>query len=154
MCLRLFKDWTKHMAVRNIVCYKFMREITMDVGDGEKHKEITIAICSPYMQYEYELGKEYESKLINDAGRVEEGFHSFPNFIDCWNEMESFINTSYKPWRNKNLYVYKCIIPENSFYYNGDYCGVKSMASDRIIIVEKCKLTWFKKLKIILNEIF
>ena len=80
MCLRLFKDWAKHMAVRNIVCYKFMREITMDVGDGEKHKEITIAIRSPYMQHEYELGKEYESKLINDAGRVEEGFHSFPNF--------------------------------------------------------------------------
>lgn len=153
MCLRLFKDWTKHMAVRNIVCYKFMFEITMDVGDGEKNKEITIAIRSPHMQYEYELGKEYESKLINDAGRVEEGFHSFPRFIDCWNEMECFIDT-YRRWGNKKLYVYKCIIPENSFYYNGDYCGVESMASDRIIIVEKCKLTWFKKLKIILNEIF
>ena len=68
--------------------------------------------------------------------------------------MESFIDTNMHFFRNNNLYVYKCIIPENSFYYNGEYCGVKSMASDRIIIVEKCKLTWFKKLNIILNEIF
>lgn len=153
MCLRLIKDWAKHMAVRNIVCYKFMLEITMDVGNGEKNKEITVAIRSPYMQHEYELGKEYESKLINDAGRVEEGFHSFHSFIDCWNEMNSFIDRDLH-YRYKKLYVYKCIIPENSFYYNGDYYGVKSIASDRIIIVEKCKLTWFKKLKIILNEIF
>lgn len=154
MCLRLFEDWKKHMAVKDIVCYKFMFELTMDVGDGEKIKEIPIVVRSPYMPCEYELGKEYESKLINNAGCVEEGFHSFPNFIDCWNEMESFIHTHRTHMRNKKLYVYKCIIPEYSCYYNGDYYGVNSMASDRIIIVEKCKLTWFKKLNIILNEIF
>jgi len=61
------------------------------------------------------IGEIYKSKLVLRDDRVNEGLHSYTNI----------------PEKNGNIIV-RCTIPQGSEYYEGDFNGEDSLASDTL----------------------
>lgn len=77
---------------------------------------IVLEYITPYRKFPVQLGKTYYSELIKDDYVVEIGLHSYASWADAWSDGPGE--------------VVKCIIPKGSEYYEGDFSGFKSYASN------------------------
>lgn len=134
MCLNIFKNDVQ-VAEQDITCYKFLRLSSC----GEK-------FVSPFQEFEYELDKEYETKMtvelsgdiegeyITDYWReVEEGFHT----IASEKTTVYFAERRTATFRGHHRYVVvECVIPKGASYYEGTWRGSAGYASDKLKVVK------------------
>lgn len=127
------------VADKDIVCYKVLKLVPNDDRP-----------YAPYQsEFSYELGKVHEGELDRCGSvvtytythhksdqpirvyEIEVGFHSFD---DCLSAIR--LKSHIKAFRLlKNSYaVFECRIPAGALYYEGEFCGEKAYASDKIII--------------------
>lgn len=85
---------------------------------------------TPFQHYQVEIGKEYTSKLDRKFFSVEDGLHSFEDYMDAW-----FVAQVRQAVTTRSEYiVVGCTIPKGAYYYKGFYGHDVSYASDRLII--------------------
>lgn len=91
---------------------------------------ITPSFRTPYRFAPIEIGNTYESILEKPKSRaIEIGLHTFKFSGDAISDMDS----------PKEVIV-RCIIPKGSTYYEGDFGGSISYASDKLQYVEIIKI--------------
>ena len=83
---------------------------------------ITLNMVTPYRYFPIEVGKTYESELIQKDEYIHEGLHSFKNLDDA---KESYVK----------IYA-ECIIPKGSKYYEGKFIDDDAYASDKLTYVK------------------
>lgn len=87
--------------------------------EGEKMFKVA-NYQTPYRNFLITLGEKYESQLVKDEwDEVDLGIHSFTTLEDAKDDGFGV--------------VVQCIIPTGSNYYEGEFCGKSSIASDTII---------------------
>ena len=66
-------------------------------------------------------------------------FHSLLSFYHVQREM-----TDIHLWNpNFNLVILKCIVPRNTYYVRGTYCGMDGIASENLIVTKEIALANF-----------
>ena len=130
MCLYT-KQIEPEIAEEDIICYKFYvryDETLFSPYQESRAPEIGIITNT-------ELGKPHKLNNIYDLyyfKGVDKGFHSFKTLKGA--EYEA---SRYK--RNRDLVIFKCIIPRGSSYYKGIFNDrYKSYCSNSIKLIEIC----------------
>lgn len=138
MCLNICKN-DAQVAADDIICYKFLRIRRSD----EK-------LVSPFQEFEYELDKEYETKMTVELSGDIEGDIEYEYITDYWREVEEGFHTlcSEKTtvyfaerrtgtFRGHHRYVVvECVIPKGASYYEGTWRGSAGYASDKLKLVK------------------
>lgn len=108
------------VADRDLTCYK----IYMLINKWYK---------SPYQKADMPKIGELTTTPLQKSGSfiIEKGFHSFVSLLDAISEAH-LITTIY----GYETYIYKCIIPEDTKYYEGRFNCTPSYCSESIIIEE------------------
>ena len=119
MCLISNSD-RPYVADRDLTCYKVYILI------NNRHK-------SPYQRADMPKIGELTTTSLQKPGSfiIEKGFHSFVSFIDAVNEVR-LITTIY----SYETYIFKCVIPKGTKYYEGSFNCIPSYCSESIIIEE------------------
>ena len=136
MCLSLKSANTrKKFALWNKVVYKHL-----DVYECD---DKTIMI-TPYQRFEMKIGSTYKAELCRYCNDIYDGLHSFKHIKDCESNYLkiwglSKIHIGLKTYYHKSSVIVKCVIPAGSWYYKGMFSGYKSLASNRLKIVEIIK---------------
>ena len=108
------------IADRDLTCYK----VYILINDRYK---------SPYQKADMPKIGELATTSLQESGTylVEKGFHSFVSLVDAINEVR-LITTIY----SYETYIFKCVIPEGTKYYEGSFNCNPSYCSESIIIEE------------------
>ena len=120
------------IAKRNITCFKVLK-----INDwGEKETPVYNAKVPAWCfecqtPFEAKGGEWVYTDVVSEINHINEGFiHTFIHSTDAVNYMEQL--KGLKP--NERFYLYKCIVPKGTKYFEGkDGAGRKSYASRRII---------------------
>jgi hypothetical protein len=135
MCLDVKRNAIKRIALKDIVCYKFVYNyVYRDVFGGETYPDEK-KLITPYQEVFIEIGKTYKSALRKHKhkywGEVNYGLHSFKNIEDAKRTATNF--------RDNKYHIVKCVIPRWSMYYVGKFNELPSFASSKIKYVEIIK---------------
>lgn len=96
--------------------------------DRKKVKNYMISCYkTKYREAIVALGETYTSELNRNSKFIEEGLHSYKSALAAKTELYD------------NSILVKCIIPKDSKYYVGVYCGYIAYASDTLTYVEIIK---------------
>ena len=108
------------VADRDLTCYK----IYILINKWYK---------SPYRKADMPKIGELTTTPLQKSGSfiIEKGFHSFASLLDAISEAR-LITTVY----GYETYIYKCMIPEDTKYYEGRFNCIPSYCSESIIIEE------------------
>ena len=108
------------VADRDLTCYK----IYILINKWYK---------SPYRKADMPNIGELTTTSLQKSGSfiIEKGFHSFVSLLDAISEAR-LITTVY----GYETYIYKCMIPEDTKYYEGRFNCIPSYCSESIIIEE------------------
>jgi hypothetical protein len=103
--------------------YSFTMEsrVTSVIINGRE--QIEKFLLTPYKEARITIGETYSSVLKKDEDAIYQALHSFANLADTREEIE------------EGIYV-KCIIPKGAKYYEGEFDGCPSYASDKLTYVE------------------
>lgn len=143
MCL-LIETETPKRAKKDITCYKVLRLDTYNDG--------TEVVYTPYQFSTVPknvingkkpfIAKTEKGSTITDK-MFEQGRHCygavFGRAIHTFATKNGAIYDAdlLKTYFGTNCIIYKCIIPKDTLYYKGDFGGIKSFASQKIIFKEK-----------------
>lgn len=129
MCLFTNKD-SKKIADEDIVVFKVLRVDNYIVNSDVYHTTEKIFI-SPYMNYQYEIGKKYMSSLVvNDntsynapegyGNHISIGMHFVPKELHAKGLISSLkIEIAHSRMVIPNFVIGKFIIPKGTVYYEG-----------------------------------
>ncbi|BBA65585.1 predicted ORF [Xanthomonas phage XacN1] len=96
---------------------------------------------TPYQRFPIEFGKLYTSELVRDGWDIDQGLHSYADFVDAYYVSRHLAYGRYNGgfFNDKlDLKVYKAIIPKGSFYYFGKHGdNGASYASNQLIITDE-----------------
>lgn len=113
------------IADRDLTCYKIYILI------NNRYK-------SPYQKADMPKIGELTTTSLQKPGSfiIKKGFHSFVSLIDAVDEAR-LITTVY----GYKTYVFKCMIPEDTKYYEGRFNSIPSYCSESIIIEESADIS-------------
>ena len=116
------------VADRDLTCYK----IYMLINKWSK---------SPYQKADMPKIGELTTTLLQKPGSfiIEKGFHSFVSLLDAISEAR-LITTIY----GYETYIFKCMIPEDTKYYEGRFNCTPSYCSESIIIEESADTSFLE----------
>jgi hypothetical protein len=131
MCLNLKDNFEKKVAEKDIVCYKHLQY--------GYYPDDQILI-TPYRKALVKLGNTYKSNIdITTYNEVTEALHSFKYKKDCLEDAYCEIKSRCRNSNKLDYVVVRCIIPQGSVYYEGDFCQYKCYASDTLTYVKIVK---------------
>ena len=116
------------VADRDLTCYK----IYILINKWYK---------SPYQKADMPKIGELTTTSLQKSGSfiIEKGFHSFVSLLDAINEAH-LITTVY----GYKTYIFKCMIPEDTKYYEGRFNCTPSYCSESIIIEESADTSFLE----------
>ena len=146
MCL-ITKTRTPKRAKKDIICYKVLRTYTYSDGTEEIDTPYQFATIpkdvingeKPFIAKTDEGDTVTEKRFERCAGYYDSfsavngcAIHTFATKIDAQAEVGSL-----KTYFGAKCIIYKCIIPKDTLYYEGDFEGKKSFASHKIVFKKK-----------------
>jgi hypothetical protein len=144
MCLDLPNDRDSDtkpkplVAAEDIICYKVLRVW----GEGTDKPKVT----SPYQtQFKWQLDVVkttsrlgLEHRWFSNNWVVEQGFHTLATFDGVNDELEDFQSPhDHCDEDDGNFYIFVCVIPKGTKYFEGDFSGKKSFASKSLKVLHR-----------------
>jgi len=129
MCL-IVKDPKAKTAKEDITCYKVLNESNVYDNPIWMTPYICVHIENKYINGECILhdDREFDDEVIADIKTVGKGgFHCFKKMDDAINDAMSCYNS----------YVFECVIPTGTLYYDGDFFGWPAYVAKDLKFIKK-----------------
>ena len=127
MCLTIKEKYSEpQIATEDISCYK----VILDNRDHKLTFYDDEGLFTPFLKEQIEIGSTYTSEFsFTGAGNIEMALHSLINLDDCHTLIMRLLNS-------QHLIICSCLIPKGSRYYQGNFSGHDSYASDKLTYLE------------------
>jgi hypothetical protein len=131
MCLSETTTKQPMIAEKDIICYKFLRQRESRGGLKTFH--------APYQGNRYLFGKlnTYVQVKLDYDDEVEEGYHSFAKLKDAYETAESRNRVHSFDLSKRRDFVFVCVIPKGTPYFEGEFRGRVSYASSQLKVLSR-----------------
>lgn len=143
MCLIIEAKATPKRAKKDIICYKVIKRYTFSDGTENLHTPYKFA---PIPKDVINGKKPFTAKTSGGATVTDKMFERCGRYFGDFGEVSKCAIHTYttetgaiadadllKQYYGGNFIIYKCIIPKDTLYYEGDFEGIKSFASKKIV---------------------